>query len=150
MSLRLADPEQTAAALDTALPADGGLVLFEGTPVTETVAACDALARRRGLRLNRIDADALAGGDVLAVQGNLREAFDEMRSPAVFVLTNADALLDAPVLADDDPEARSPGEQLALYLFDRIEAFDGIVALALRRLPAPFEDRRVGALVVTA
>src|SRR5690606_10450227 len=87
-----------------------------------------------------------------AVRGGLRETFDEMRSPAVFVLTNADALLGAPAPSGDadDPDARSPAEQLGLYLFDRIEAFDGITALALRRLPAPFEDRREGAVGVRA
>lgn len=150
-TLPLSDPTQTAADLDGVLPTDGGLVLFENVPEPDVVVACDALATRRGLRLHRVGARDLVQEKFDATQGNLREAFDEARGQAVFLLTDADALLDAhPRRGDDEPEEPPPQERLRRYLVDRIEAFDGVVALCVGRASADLDALRTRAVVVTA
>lgn len=150
-TLRLTEPERTAAALDGALPTDGGLVLFEGVPVPEAVAAADALASRRNLRLHRVSAGDLLADAFDALQGNLREAFDEARAGTVLLLTEVDVLLAArPRRAGDEPAEPPPHERLRAYFLDRVAAYDGVVALCTSGPADDLGALREQAVVVTA
>ena len=142
------DPDALARDLDAALPDDGGLVLFDGALEADALAAADALAQRRSLRLHRVHAADLLHDRFGAVRGNLREVFDEAHAASLLLLTEADALLTAsPALDDDDPEGPPASVRLRRYLLDRTAAFEGIVALAVASV-APYDDLRSHAVVV--
>jgi hypothetical protein len=149
-SFRLADPDALAADLDGVLPREGGLVVFEGVAEPDAVAACDALARRRRLRFHHEDARELVAPDFSALRGNVREAFDEPRDAAVLLFTNAAALLDAaPRARPGEPRVPPPPERFRRYLFDRIAAFDGVVALAVDGPAEGLDVARTRGVVVT-
>ena len=148
---RLSDPVQTATDLDGALPAGGGLVLFEGVPESDAVAAADALASRRGLRLHHVHARDLLAERFDAMQGNVREVLDEARGGSVFLLTGAEELLNArPERGDDEPEEPPPAERLRRYLLDRIGAFEGVVVLSAAGPAEGLGALHTGAVVVSA
>jgi len=149
--LPLSDPEPLAADLDGLLPLEGGLVVFEGVPETAAVAACDALARRRGLRFHRVRARDLVAEEFAALRGNVREAFDEARGPSALVFTDAGALLRAtPNPRAGEPRVPPPPERFRRYFFDRIAAFDGVVALCVEGDEPGLDVARTRGVVVTA
>jgi hypothetical protein len=149
-SFRLSDPDALAADLDGVLPRGGGLVVFEGVAERDAVLVCDALARRRRLDFHREDAGGLVAQDFSALRGNVREAFDEPHDTAVLLFTNAAALLNAaPRARAGEPRVPPPPERFRRYFFDRIAAFDGVVALAVDGPAEGLDTARTRGVVVT-
>ncbi len=143
-------------AFDAALPSiaqavqagTGMCLLFEDASEEARQQALGRLKEATKLSLHQVSLDTLFDERPMAVQGNLRETFDAAgEAPSILCFDHADAFFrkdDRQGEADDrDHDALTP----ITYLFDRIEAFTGVVVLCMKS-PAYIEEARPNADVV--
>ncbi len=93
------------------------------------------LVEATGMSLHQVDAEQLESGRGIETQGNLREIFDTTTGePAVLFFDNADILFKKPAEDVDEDEDRDEDDGALRpidYLFDRMDAFKGVVVLAI-------------------
>ena len=150
-SVRTSAFESALAEINRTVSAGRGVcLLFDGGSAEARQQALGRMKDVMNLPLHQIDLDTLFDERAMAAQGNLREVFDTAgETPSILYFDNADAFFrrENRQSARDglDPDALTP----ITYLFDRIEAFNGVVVLCLSNSAYVAEVRPHAQVVVT-
>ena len=109
---------------------DGSVcILFVGATEAQRTEALNTLTEDLSYNLHQVNLAQLIGDRPIQTQGNLREVFDNASEQASLLFLNqADPLFNTPEERDADADDHTPID----YLFERIEAFSGIVVLSLQ------------------